>query len=200
MDKGRGLLDFFAVSSRLTAGENFPDGGPATNAPTLVRSETIQPTMKSKFAVILLAILSPVCRAEAQVAATAKAAPAKTQTLFIGPSSTSLSLGKASLIIGALQHREGACCGDYKLEVSPFFFKSEKGKIAMAVSEAALAKLALGNTVEFTGKAVTNGTGVTRAVTAKAVPASGDRGTVTFSFLVDAGKLIFIAPYRFGDK
>ncbi len=156
--------------------------------------------MKSKFAVLVLAVLLPTSGADAQVASTAKATAARNQTLFIGPSSACLSLGKASLIISALTHRAGACCGDYKLEVTPFFFKSEKGKITMSVSESALARLAKGVPVEFAGKAVTNGTGETRAVTAKAVPASGDKGTVTFSFLVDAGKLVFNAPYRFGEK
>ena len=200
MDTGRDLLEDFARVHGSPPGENFPDGGPATRAPTPVRSENNQPTMKSKFAVLLLAILAPICRADAQVAARAKAAPAKTSALFIGPSSASLSLGKANLIIGALTHRDGTCCGNYKLEVVPFFFKSEKGKIIMAVSESALAKLAKGVPVEFAGKAVTSGSGETRAVTAKAVPTSGDKGTVTFSFLVDAGKIVFNAPYRFGDK
>lgn len=156
--------------------------------------------MKSKFAVLFLAVLLPAGAVLAQVTSALKAKAAVVRALFIGPSSTSVTLGKASLIIGALTHRAGVLIGEYKLEVTPFTFKSEKGSIAMAVPESDLHRLAQGTAVEFTGKAVTSGTGETRAVNAKAVPASGDTGTVTFSFRVDSGKLIFNAPYRLGDK
>lgn len=156
--------------------------------------------MRPKIAILVLSVLFSPCLASGQETTPPSASAAGVRSLFIGPSSTSLSLGKANLIIGAVSRRAGALLGDYKLDVSPFFFKSEKGKISMAVSDAALSKLTQGEAVEFTGKAITNGTGETRAVQAKAVPSANDRGTVTFSFLVEAGKLVFNAPYRLGEK
>jgi hypothetical protein len=160
----------------------------------------IQQTMKPKIAILLVSVLFAPSWAGAELPATPSASATGARTLFIGPSSASLSLGKANLNIGAVSRRAGALLGEYKLDVTPFFFKSEKGKISMSVSDAALSKLTQGESVEFTGKATTNGTGETRAVQAKAVPSANDRGTVTFSFLVEAGKLVFNAPYRFAEK
>jgi hypothetical protein len=153
--------------------------------------------MKQRIAILILSVSVAPFWAGAQVTSPPGALATGGQTLFIGPSSTSLSLGKANLVIGNLSRRAGAILGDYRLDVSPFFFKSEKGRIAMWVSEAALSKLTQGEAVEFTGKAITNGTGETRSVTARATPSASDRGIVTFSFLVEAGKLVFSAPYRF---
>ena len=50
-----------------------------------------------------------------------------TRKLFIDPSSTSVRLGKATLIVGPLTRRGGNYIGDYQLKVRPYFFKSETG-------------------------------------------------------------------------
>ena len=55
--------------------------------------------------------------------------------LVIGPSSTSVALGKASLIVSPLTHRDGSYVGDYQLKVKPYFFKSEKGSLVLAASD-----------------------------------------------------------------
>jgi hypothetical protein len=57
---------------------------------------------------------------------TAETSEAITRRLFIDPSSTSVALGKASLIVSPLTHRNGTYVGDYQLKVRPYFFKSEK--------------------------------------------------------------------------
>ena len=69
---------------------------------------------------------------------TAGTSSAGTRKLFIGPSSTSVALGKASLIVSPLTHRDGNYVGDYQLKVKPYFFKSEKGSLLLAASDDAV--------------------------------------------------------------
>ena len=156
--------------------------------------------MKSALSIFALIALASLVQAGDAPSQTPDAGDSKQRILTVGPSSASLSLGKANLIIGQLRLRAGTCLGSYKLNVVPFSFKNENGSIAMAASEAAFAKLAKGLPVSLTGKAVTNGTGETRAVTAVATPTSKDAGNVTFSFQVDAGKMVFNAAYRIGEQ
>jgi hypothetical protein len=119
---------------------------------------------------------------------------------FIEPSSTSIKGGKASLIVGALRRHAGTYIGDYQLEVSPYFFMSEKGTLWMIVSDESLRKLTQGIPVSVTGQATTKKSGKTRAVHAKLTPAAKDRGSVTFSFMEDDTKLIFKTSYQFGNN
>jgi hypothetical protein len=117
--------------------------------------------------------------------------------LFIDPSSTSVALGKASLIVSPLTHRDGDYAGDYQLKVRPYFFKSEKGTLLLAASNDSLRKLRAGTAIDFTGKAVTRKDGKIHVVLGKATPSSGDRGSVTFSIITENGKMIFNTSYNF---
>jgi hypothetical protein len=117
--------------------------------------------------------------------------------LFIDPSSTSVALRKASLIVSPLTHRDGDYAGDYQLKVRPYFFKSEKGTLLLAASNDSLRKLRAGTAIDFTGKAVTRKDGKIHVVLGKATPSSGDRGNVTFSIITENGKMIFNTSYNF---
>jgi hypothetical protein len=130
------------------------------------------------------------------------AQPPKTSAriIFIEPSSTSIKGGNASLIVGALRRHAGTYIGGYQLEVSPYFFMSEKGTLSMIVSDESLRKLTQGIPVSVTGQATTKKSGKTRAVHAKLTPAAKDRGSVTFSFIEDDTKLIFKTSYKFGNN
>lgn len=128
---------------------------------------------------------------------TTAALPAK---LLLAPTSTDVMAGKASLTLGALSREGGAFVGQYQLKVTPYFFKNEKGKLTMNLSDESLLKLAQGEAVNVTGKAVTDGSGKTRPVVAKATPSAEGRGSVTFSFTGEKTKLTFNTTYRFGDK
>jgi hypothetical protein len=119
---------------------------------------------------------------------------------FIDPSSTSIKGGKASLVVGALRRNAGTYIGDYQLEVSPYFFMSEKGTLSMIVSDESLRKLTQGIPVSVTGQATTTKSGRTRAVNAKLTPAAMDGGSVTFSFIEQDTKLIFRTSYQFGNN
>jgi len=117
---------------------------------------------------------------------------------FVGPSSTSITGGKASLIIGALLSKEGTYIGEYKLKVAPYFWMSENGKLIMSLSDASVLTLAKGVPVTVTGKATTNDSGKNRVVIAKLTPATKENGSVTFFFTGEKTKLIFTASYRLG--
>jgi len=128
---------------------------------------------------------------------TAERSGAVTRKLFIGPSSASVALGKASLIVSPLTHRDGDYVGDYQLKVRPYFFKSEKGSLRLAASDDAVRKLQTGTAINFTGKAVTHKDGRTHIVLGRVTPSSADRGSVTFSIITDDGKMVFKTSYHF---
>jgi hypothetical protein len=129
---------------------------------------------------------------------TAETSDAVTRKLFIDPSSTSLALGKASLIVSPLAHRDGNYVGDYQLKVRPYFFMSEKGSLLLAASDDSVRKLQVGTAIDFTGKAVARKNGKIHVVLGKATPSSGERGSVTFSIITDNGKMVFNTSYHFG--
>jgi hypothetical protein len=128
---------------------------------------------------------------------TAETSNAVTRKLFVDPSSTSIALGKASLIVSPLTHRDGDYVGDYQLKVRPYFFKSEKGALFLVAADDLIRKLQAGTAIDFTGKAVTRKDGKTHVVLGKATPSSRDRGSVTFSIITDNGKMVFNTSYHF---
>ena len=128
---------------------------------------------------------------------TAGTSSAGTRKLFIGPSSASVALGKASLIVSPLAHRDGNYVGDYQLKVKPYFFKSEKGSLLLAASDDAVRKLQAGTAINFTGQAVTHKDGRTHIVLGRATPSSRDRGSVTFSIVTDDARIVFNTSYHF---
>ena len=150
-------------------------------------------------AVFVLLILGVTSRIHAERPnSTAKPADTVTRKLFIAPSSASVKLGKASLIVSPLRRRDGNYVGDYQLKVRPYFFKSETGNLVLAVSDASVRKLQAGKAINFTGKAVTRADGRTHVVLGKATPLSGDRGSVTFSIVTDDVKMVFNTSFHFG--
>jgi hypothetical protein len=128
---------------------------------------------------------------------TAETLDAVTRKLFIDPSSTSVTLGKVSLIVSPLRHRNGNYEGDYQLKVRPYFFKSEKGTLLLAAADDSVRKLQAGTAIAFTGKAVTRKDGKTHVVLGKATPSSRDGGSVTFSIITENGKMVFKTSYHF---
>jgi hypothetical protein len=118
--------------------------------------------------------------------------------LFIDPSSTSVRLGKATLIVSLLTRRGDNYIGDYQLKVRPYFFKSETGSLVLGASEDFVRRLQSGRAIDFTGKALTREDGTTHVVLGRATPLSGDRGTVTFSIVTEKNaKIIFKTSYHF---
>ena len=146
---------------------------------------------------VFLVLTAPSCIHAGKSSSTGAISDPVTRKLFIDPSSTSLLLGKASLIVSPLTHRNGNYVGDYQLKVKPYFFKSETGTLLLAASDDSVRKLQAGTAIDFTGKAVTRKDGKTHVVLGTATPSSGDRGSVTFSIITENGKMVFKTSYHF---
>jgi hypothetical protein len=128
---------------------------------------------------------------------TAGTSSAGARELLIDPSSASVALWKASLIVTPLTHRDGNYVGDYQLKVRPYFFKSEKGSLLLAVSDDAVRKLQAGTAINFAGQALKHKDGRTHIVLGRATPSSRDRGSVTFSIVTDDARIVFNTSYHF---
>jgi hypothetical protein len=121
--------------------------------------------------------------------------------LLIDPSSMPVALGKATLTIGELQRTNGVYSGDYKIKVTPYFFKGEKGRLAIVVSDESLARITQGNAEAVTGTATTNGKGgKCRHIDATATPVDINHGTLKLWFVAGNRKMVFEPAYRFAEK
>lgn len=137
----------------------------------------------------------------------AHAAPVSTNSaagnrvLLIDSSSMPVDAGKATLTLGALRRTNGVYAGDYRLKVFPWFFKNEKGRLAIIVSDASLAATSQGQVVAITGTATTSGkNGKCRPIAAIATPVDGNRGTLKLWFTAGSRKMIFEPAYHFAGN
>src|SRR5580658_7480908 len=129
--------------------------------------------------------------------ASTKSAP-NNRILLIDPSSMPIAAGKATLIIGALQRTNGVYSGDYKIKVAPYFFKSEKGRLAIIVSDQSLAAINKGKVAAIIGTSTTSGKdGKTRHIDATATPANIDHGKLKLWFMAGDRKMVFEPAYHF---
>jgi hypothetical protein len=118
--------------------------------------------------------------------------------LLIDPSSMPLAVGKATLIIGPLRRTNGVYAGDYKVKVFPYFLKSENGRLAITVSDDALAKVNQGKVTAITGLATTSGkSGRSRQIAATATTVDGNHGKLKLWFTAGGRKMIFEPAYHF---
>ena len=112
-----------------------------------------------------------------------------------------IAAGKATLTIGALQRVDGVYSGDYKLKVFPYFFKNEKGRLAIIVSDATLAEVNRGKVAAIIGTATTTGKGGrSRHIDARATPFDLNHGTLKLWFTAGDWKMIFEPAYHFAGK
>lgn len=120
------------------------------------------------------------------------------RVLMIGVSSMPVTSGKATLIVGPLRRVDGVYVGNYRMKVFPFFFKNERGTLAMVVSSESLETLTRGQAVTITGTATTNGKGgKCRHIDATATPDDLDHGTLKLWFVAGERKMLFEPTYRF---
>ena len=120
--------------------------------------------------------------------------------LLIAPSSTAVAKGKITLTIGALRRVDGVYTGDYKIRVFPYFFKNDKGRLAISVPDAALAGIQQGRAAAVVGTATSGKNGQVRSITATATPANPDHGTLKLWFTAGDHKLIFEPAYHFATN
>jgi hypothetical protein len=121
--------------------------------------------------------------------------------LIIDPSTMPVAAGHATLTIGPLRRAGGVYSGDYKISVSPYFFKNEKGRLAINVSDVSLAEIAQGKPSAITGTATTSGKGgESRPIVATATPSDLDHGTIKLWFTAGERKMIFEPAYHFAAR
>ena len=117
-------------------------------------------------------------------------------SLVIDRSFTRVSTAKATLIIQPLVRKGEIFAGDYEMKVTPYFFKSESGKLEIHVSEESLTKAEKGIPVEITGTALTNGETVKRKINARATPTDKTSGELKVWFMADERQMVFNTSYR----
>jgi len=119
--------------------------------------------------------------------------------ITVETSSTSIYIGNVTLHVDPLVRQNGVYTGGYRARVIPFFFMSEHGTFRMTVSDDELARVARGETVEFTGTAENSGREA-RKITGRASPDDAVRGKIKVRiFVTEKIQLIFNTTYHFED-
>ena len=121
----------------------------------------------------------------------------KDGVLIISRSSAAVAGGgKATLTVGPLRPQGEIYMAEYQVKVSPYFFKSEKGKLAVVIPSETLEKARKGMAVEVTGTATTNGESQGRPINATVIPRSKDGGALKVWFVAGGKKTVFDTSYR----
>jgi len=183
-----------------TAGENEPQPERARALAGL--SWDMQNLYNEVFALLLSKTKSATTNSISNHAGTASTNSVPTNSiLMIDPSSMPIAAGKATLIIGMLQRADGIYSGDYKVKIFPYFFKKEKGRLAIVVSDESLAKINQGKVTTIIGTATTSGKGGrSRHIDATVTPVNINRGTLKLWFMAGNKKMIFEPAYHFAEK
>ena len=143
---------------------------------------------------IILCLLLLACNAGmAQAAATNSAS----RVLILENSTSPLPAAEATLIIGPLTRTNDVYVGDFKVNVFPYFFKSDRGSLAINVSDKVLVAINQGKAVAVTGTSTSTKNGIFRHVEITATPQDHDHGNVRLWFMVGDRKMIFTTAYRF---
>ena len=122
---------------------------------------------------------------------------ASSDKVNVETTSTSIYIGRVTLILGQLTRRDGVYSAEYKAKVFPYFFLNEHGTFRIAISDEALARVAKGETIEFTGEAE-NGSREPRKVTGRATPENDGQGKIKVRiFVTEKIQLVFNTTYKF---
>lgn len=108
---------------------------------------------------------------------------------------TSIYVGSVTLITADFLQDGDAFSSTYEAKVRPWFFWGETGKITIKLPATDLTRLALGQTVEFTGEA-SNHKNKPRTVTGRAQPADPLSGKIKVRIMADGIELIFNGTYQ----
>jgi hypothetical protein len=123
------------------------------------------------------------------------------RVLMVDSSSIAVDGGKATLTVGALKREHGVYSGAYKVSVFPYFFKNERGRLAIVVSDKSLADIDRGKITTVIGTATKSGRGgICRHVDATATPTDINCGTVKLWFASGNKTMIFEPRYHFSEK
>lgn len=121
--------------------------------------------------------------------------PPSALKLIIGPSSTTAAGGTVHLNVGELNLIAGTFQGDYRINVVPYAFKNEKGKLTIEAPNDSLRKLTNQMAVDFVGKAIDTDAAM-RRIDGTITPTSHNKGTVLLWFVSGKKKMTFQTTYR----
>src|SRR5690348_2431413 len=128
--------------------------------------------------VLLLALVFAGFSGKVSAATTPTNTLSTNRVLMIDRCFTRVAGGKATLTIGPLQPTGGTYYGDYAMKVAPYFFKNQKGKLAIVVPDDSIEKASKGVAVKIAGTATDAADGVTRRIDAIATPLDSRQGTL----------------------
>jgi hypothetical protein len=121
--------------------------------------------------------------------------PPGASRVIVAPMKTSIYVGSVTLTTADFIQEGDEFASTYEAKVRPWFFWGETGKITIKLPAADLTRLALGQTVEFTGTAA-NQKNKPRTVTGRAQPGEPLSGKIKVRIMADGVELIFNGTYR----
>jgi hypothetical protein len=149
---------------------------------------------------ILLALL-PAGWGHAQSGPLSTNSAAANRVLMVDASSMPLTLGRATLTIGLLERTNGVYTGNYRVKVFPYFFKNERGKLSITVSDESMAQINMGIMTEISATATTRGKdAMGRPIAATVMPVDINHGTLKVWFTVGDRKMVFEPAYHFAEN
>jgi hypothetical protein len=120
-------------------------------------------------------------------------------TVEIDRAKTSIYVGSVTMTMPPFARKDGVFHSTYTAKVFPYFFYNDKGKIEIEVSDEDLRKLERGETIQFTGRGLSD-KGETYHVEGRAVPANSTSGKIKVKVQVSKKiELIFNTTYRFPE-
>ncbi len=117
--------------------------------------------------------------------------------ISVAPMKTSIYVGSVTLTLGVFERQGSSLATTYAARVFPWFFWGETGRITITLSDADLARMARGETAEFSGDGV-NQKNKPRKITGRAQPVDAISGKFKVRVMADGVELIFNSTYHFG--
>ncbi len=118
----------------------------------------------------------------------------------VEPAKTSIYIGSITLTTTPFIREGTAYSASYSARVFPYFFYNEKGKLWIDTSDNDVRRLERGETVNFTGHAVSDD-GAERRIEGRAVPADAGGGKIKVRIFVSKRiDLVFNTTYAFPKK
>lgn len=129
-----------------------------------------------------------------------EAPPSRYSTVEIEKAKTSIYIGHVTMTMPPFTRgKDGVFASTYTAKVFPYFFYNDKGKILIEVSDENLRKLEKGETIQFTGRGLSD-KGEEYHVEGRAVPADSKSGKIKVKVAVTKKiELIFNTTYRFPE-
>jgi hypothetical protein len=119
--------------------------------------------------------------------------------VIVAPMKTSIYVGSVTLTTTDFVQTGDEFASTYEAKVRPWFFWGETGRITIKLPGSELTRLALGQTVEFTGEA-SNHKNKPRTVTGRAQPTEPLSGKIKVRIMADGIELIFNGTYQLTDS